>query len=77
MLLQAAYHGVPVVGLPFFADQPANAGKIVAKVNNTCTALPARSVPLVYHSCTMNCAWADGIAIKNMLTPRLAPTMSW
>ncbi len=29
---QAAYHGVPVVGLPFFGDQPGNADKAVAKV---------------------------------------------
>lgn len=30
--LQAAYHGVPIVALPFFADQPANADKAVARV---------------------------------------------
>lgn len=29
---QAAYHGVPIVGLPFFGDQPGNADKAVAKV---------------------------------------------
>jgi UDP:flavonoid glycosyltransferase YjiC (YdhE family) len=29
---QAAYHGVPVIGLPFFGDQPGNADKAVAKV---------------------------------------------
>ena len=29
---QAAYHGVPVIGLPFFADQPGNADKAVSKV---------------------------------------------
>lgn len=31
--LQSAYHGVPIVALPFFADQPDNAGKVVAKVS--------------------------------------------
>ncbi len=30
--MQAAYHGVPIVALPFFADQPANADKAVARV---------------------------------------------
>ncbi len=31
---QAAYHGVPVVALPFFGDQPSNAGQAVARVCN-------------------------------------------
>ena len=30
--MQAAYHGVPIVGLPFSGDQPDNAAKVVAKV---------------------------------------------
>ena len=29
---QAAYHGVPVAALPFFGDQPGNAGQAVARV---------------------------------------------
>ena len=29
---QAAYHGVPVVALPFFGDQTGNAGQAVARV---------------------------------------------
>ncbi|CAL8464217.1 g3752 [Coccomyxa elongata] len=30
-LYEAAYHGVPVVALPFFGDQPSNAGQAVAR----------------------------------------------
>ncbi|BDA49332.1 UDP-glucuronosyltransferase 2A1 [Coccomyxa sp. Obi] len=30
-MYEAAYHGVPIIGLPFFADQPGNADKAVAK----------------------------------------------
>ncbi|BDA49336.1 UDP-glucuronosyltransferase 2A1 [Coccomyxa sp. Obi] len=30
-LYEAAYHGVPVVALPFFGDQPGNAGQAVAR----------------------------------------------
>ena len=32
---QAAYHGVPVVAMPFFADQPLNTMKAVSKVQDT------------------------------------------
>ena len=35
-LLQALYHGKPIVAMPFFADQLPNAEKVVAKVSNTC-----------------------------------------
>lgn len=31
-LLQAIYHGKPVVGMPLFGDQPSNADRVVAKV---------------------------------------------
>ncbi len=31
---QAAYHGVPIIALPFFGDQPGNADKAVAKVTS-------------------------------------------
>ena len=34
-LLQALYHGKPIVAMPFFADQLPNADKVVAKVSNT------------------------------------------
>ena len=34
---QAAYHGVPVVAMPFFADQPLNAMKAASKVQVTLT----------------------------------------
>ena len=30
--VQAVYHGKPVVGMPFFGDQPSNADRVVAKV---------------------------------------------
>ena len=39
---QAAYHGVPLIALPFFAEQRENADKAVRRVRNcpnTCTLL--------------------------------------
>ena len=37
-LLQALYHGKPIVAMPFFADQLPNADKVVAKVSSApCT----------------------------------------
>ena len=33
-LLQALYHGKPIVAMPFFADQLPNADKVVAKVSS-------------------------------------------
>ena len=29
---QAVYHGVPIVAMPFFGDQPMNAQKVISKV---------------------------------------------
>lgn len=34
-LLQALYHGKPIVAMPFFADQLPNADKVVAKVSGS------------------------------------------
>lgn len=31
-MLQAVYHGVPIVAMSFFGDQPINAQKIISKV---------------------------------------------
>ena len=31
-IVQAIYHGKPIVGMPFFGDQPTNADRVVAKV---------------------------------------------
>ena len=38
-LLQALYHGKPIVAMPFFADQLPNADKVVAKVSGSPNAL--------------------------------------
>lgn len=32
--VQAIYHGKPIVGMPFFGDQPNNADRVVAKVKS-------------------------------------------
>ena len=39
LVLQALYHGKPIVAMPFFADQLPNADKVVAKVSSTPEAL--------------------------------------
>ena len=36
-LLQALFHGKPIVAMPFFADQLPNAEKVVAKVRQYAT----------------------------------------
>ena len=34
VVMQAIYHGKPIVGMPFFGDQPSNADRVVAKVSS-------------------------------------------
>lgn len=34
LVMQAIYHGKPIVGMPFFGDQPSNADRVVAKVSS-------------------------------------------
>lgn len=47
---QAAYHGVPIVALPFFADQHENADKAVGRVRvfppSACMQAKSSTVPL-------------------------------
>lgn len=44
---QAAYHGVPIAALPFFADQPENADKAVGRVGDTNQPLSACTVAVI------------------------------
>lgn len=37
-MTQAVYHGVPIIAMPFFGDQPMNAQKVISKVCDKPTA---------------------------------------
>ena len=65
-MLQAIYHGKPVVAMPIFGDQPTNADRVVAKVTPSVhnTALHERMPPLSCRLClSLGCLITIGILL--------------